>query len=65
MFPALDNKINLRLLETRTFNSGVVLLRYQSAEALARITTKGETCSPNSSPNPLSPLLACCFILSR
>ena len=33
MFPALSSKINLRLLETRTFNSGVVLLRYQSPEA--------------------------------
>ena len=29
MFPALDNKINLRLIETRKFGSGVVLLRYQ------------------------------------
>jgi dihydrofolate reductase len=35
MFPSLDNKINLRLLETRTFNSGVVLLRYQSVAAFA------------------------------
>jgi dihydrofolate reductase len=35
MFPALDNKINLRLIETRTFNSGVVLLRYQSVAAFA------------------------------
>jgi dihydrofolate reductase len=34
MFPALDSKITLRLLETRTFNSGVVLLRYQSVAAL-------------------------------
>ena len=33
MFPALSSKINLRLLETRTFNSGVVLLRYQLAAA--------------------------------
>ena len=33
MFPALSSKINLRLLETRTFNSGVVLLRYQSVAA--------------------------------
>ena len=31
MFRALDNKINLRLVETRTFGSGVVLLRYQQA----------------------------------
>ena len=29
MFPALDNKINLRLVGTRQFGSGVVLLRYQ------------------------------------
>jgi dihydrofolate reductase len=29
VFPALDNKIDLRLTETRTFGSGVVLLRYQ------------------------------------
>jgi len=28
-FPALDDKINLRLVDTRTFGSGVVLLRYQ------------------------------------
>jgi len=28
MFPALDNKVNLRLVETRKFGSGVVLLRY-------------------------------------
>jgi dihydrofolate reductase len=28
-FPALDNRINLRLIETRTFGSGVVYLRYQ------------------------------------
>jgi dihydrofolate reductase len=32
MFPSLDNKINLRLVETRTFGSGVVLLRYQHAD---------------------------------
>ena len=32
MFPALDNKIDLRLVETRTFNSGVVLLRYERAD---------------------------------
>jgi dihydrofolate reductase len=32
MFPELGDKINLRLLETRTFASGVVLLRYQRAE---------------------------------
>lgn len=27
-FPALENKLNLRLVETRTFHSGVVYLRY-------------------------------------
>jgi hypothetical protein len=32
MFPALDNTINLHLIETRSFNSGVVLLRYQRAD---------------------------------
>jgi dihydrofolate reductase len=32
MFPSLDDPINLRLIETRTFNSGVVLLRYQCAK---------------------------------
>ncbi len=31
MFRALDHKINLRLIETRTFESGVVFLRYQQA----------------------------------
>ena len=31
MFRALDYKINLRLSETRTFESGVVFLRYQRA----------------------------------
>jgi len=30
MFWALDDRINLRLVETRTFGSGVVYLRYQS-----------------------------------
>ncbi len=30
-FPALDKPINLRLVETRTFDSGVVYLRYQPA----------------------------------
>ena len=29
MFPALDKIISLRLIETRRFGSGVVLLRYQ------------------------------------
>ena len=31
-FPALDNPINLRLLETRRFGSGVVYLRYERAK---------------------------------
>jgi dihydrofolate reductase len=31
-FPALGDKINLRLVETRTFGSGVVYLRYQRAD---------------------------------
>jgi dihydrofolate reductase len=31
MFPVSDAKINLRLVETHTFHSGVVLLRYQPA----------------------------------
>jgi dihydrofolate reductase len=30
MFPSLDNRIDLRLVETRSFNSGVFLLLYQS-----------------------------------
>jgi dihydrofolate reductase len=29
MFPSLANKINLKLIETRTFGSGVVFLRYR------------------------------------
>lgn len=32
-FPFLDNPIKLRLVETRTFGSGVVFLRYQRADA--------------------------------
>jgi dihydrofolate reductase len=32
MFARLHDKINLRLVETRTFGSGVVLLRYQHAD---------------------------------
>lgn len=32
MFPALDKLIGLRLIETRQFGSGVVLLRYQRAD---------------------------------
>jgi len=32
MFRALDDKLNLRLVETRTFGSGVVFLRYQHAD---------------------------------
>jgi len=35
MFPSLSNKISLQLVETRTFNSGVVLLHYQSVAAPA------------------------------
>lgn len=31
-FPVLADKINLRLVETRTFGSGVVYLRYQQAD---------------------------------
>jgi dihydrofolate reductase len=30
-FPALDERINLELVETRTFGSRVVYLRYRSA----------------------------------
>jgi dihydrofolate reductase len=32
MFRALDDKINLRLVETRTFGSGAVLLRYRQTD---------------------------------
>lgn len=32
IFPALDRIISLRLIETRQFGSGVVLLRYQRAD---------------------------------
>ena len=32
MFPSLDNRIDLRLAETRRFSSGVVLLRYERAD---------------------------------
>ncbi len=32
MFPPLDESIRLQLVETHTFGSGVVLLRYQRAE---------------------------------
>jgi len=32
MFPSLHNTINLRLVESRTFNSGVILLRYERAD---------------------------------
>ena len=31
LFPASDARINLRLVETRTFGNGVVLLRYERA----------------------------------
>jgi dihydrofolate reductase len=33
LFQESDDKINLRLAETRTFGNGVVLLRYQRTEA--------------------------------
>ena len=33
MFQAPDVRIHLRLVETRTFGSGVVLLRYQRVAA--------------------------------
>jgi dihydrofolate reductase len=36
MFPALGDRINLRLVGTRTFGSGVVLLRYQRADEVKR-----------------------------
>ena len=32
LFPALDDTVNLRLVETRTFGSGVVFLRYRRAD---------------------------------
>ena len=32
MLPPLRDRINLQLVETRTFGSGVVLLRYQRAD---------------------------------
>jgi dihydrofolate reductase len=35
MFPPLDKLINLRLIETRRFTNGVVLLRYQRADQTA------------------------------
>jgi dihydrofolate reductase len=34
MFPALDKLINLRLIETRRFGSGVVLLRYERTDQM-------------------------------
>jgi len=34
MFPSSNNTINLRLVETRRFNSGVVLLRYERADQI-------------------------------
>jgi dihydrofolate reductase len=34
MFPALDDRINLRLVKTHRFNSGVVLLRYERADQI-------------------------------
>jgi dihydrofolate reductase len=35
-FPVLDDRINLRLVETRTFGSGVVYLRYQQDTTIPR-----------------------------
>ena len=32
LFPSLDNAINLQLIETRRFGSGVVLLRYERVD---------------------------------
>jgi dihydrofolate reductase len=32
-FPALDDKINLKLIENRTFGSGAVFLRYQKEKS--------------------------------
>jgi dihydrofolate reductase len=32
MFQASDDRINLRLVETRTFHSGVVMLRYERTD---------------------------------
>jgi dihydrofolate reductase len=34
LFQSCDAKINLRLVETRTFDNGVVLLRYQAPETV-------------------------------
>ena len=42
-FPASDKGIRLQLAETRTFGSGVVLLRYQRADEQA-----GKTFDPQS-----------------
>jgi dihydrofolate reductase len=33
MFPHLQDKINVQLVDTRTFGSGVVLLRYYSLQS--------------------------------
>jgi hypothetical protein len=35
-FPPLDGRIGLKLLETRTFGSGVVCLRYETVSAALR-----------------------------
>ena len=32
LFPALDDTVNLQLVQTRTFGSGVVFLRYRRAD---------------------------------
>lgn len=41
MFPTLDNTINLRLVETRMFGSGVVYLRYRRAGMPRQIKVHG------------------------
>jgi dihydrofolate reductase len=41
-FPALDGKIDLEPVETRTFGSGVLYLRYRRVQAFGNLTTGGE-----------------------
>jgi dihydrofolate reductase len=41
--PALEDRIGLKLLETRTFGSGVVYLRYETARHAARPRDSGTT----------------------
>ena len=36
LFPALGDRIDLKLLETRTFDAGVVYVRYETARAVQR-----------------------------